>query len=391
MPVFKAYLKVIRKNAGLLLMYLGIVLALAVMMNQFNAQRPQLGFSETQVPMAFFNDDSQADSTIVQGLRDYLQEHAKMVDVSDDPEAIRDALFFAEIAYVIRVPAGFADGFGQDETVRIERLSAPDSSASAYMDMRVNQYLNTARLFRIGMPTASDGTIVQLARENLRISTPVELESDVIRAGSYDNIVLFYNYLAYALLAMLILGITTCMLTFGNLDLKRRNLSSPLSIRSLNLQLIAGGLVFGLFSWGSLVLLSLALYGRDMLTQTGLFLVMNAFVYMLVGLSLSFLVGHLLKSRNAQAAVSNVLTLGMSFISGVFVPQDILGKTVLAIARFTPSYWFVKANVAIGSQVTLNGQTFQDVLFSVLIQMLFAIGLLCVSWIVILNRRQKAS
>lgn len=128
-----------------------------------------------------------------------------------------------------------------------------------------------------------------------------------------------------------------------------------------------------------------------MLTQTGLFLVMNAFVYMLVGLSLSFLVGHLLKSRNAQAAVSNVLTLGMSFISGVFVPQDILGKTVLAIARFTPSYWFVKANVAIGSQVTLNGQTFQDVLFSVLIQMLFAIGLLCVSWIVILNRRQKAS
>jgi ABC-2 type transport system permease protein len=60
----------------------------------------------------------------------------------------------------------------------------------------------------------------------------------------------------------------------------------------------------------------------------------------------------------------NVLTLGMSFISGVFVPQAILGKTVLTIAQFTPVFWFVKANIAIESQIDFSGQALQDILFA---------------------------
>lgn len=391
MQVFKAYVKIIRKNAGQLLMYLGIVIALAIMMNQFNAQKSQPGFSETEVSLAFFNQDSKAASDIVSGLKDYLQKHANLVEVADDPEKIRDALFFGKIAYVIRIPAGFSESFGNTDPVRIEQLSAPDSTTSAYMDMLVNKYLNTDRLFRQGLPKASEGEIVRLTQENLDVGTVVEMKSAESRVGSYDNVVYFYNYLAYALLAILILGITTCMLTFSNLDLKRRNLCSPMTLRSMNMQMIAGGLLFSLFSWGMLVAVSLVIYGKAMLTQTGFYLILNSFAFMLVGLSLSYLVGNMLKSRNAQAAVSNVLTLGMSFISGVFVPQAILGKTVLSIARFTPSYWFVKANIDIGSQVNFIGQTMRAIFFSMLVQLLFAAGLLAISWIVILNKRQKAS
>ena len=391
MQVFKAYVKSSAKNAGLLLMYLGIVIGLAIMMNSFNAQRTQPGFSETEVPLAFFNQDSKAASDIVDGLKNYLQTHAKLIDVADDPEKIRDALFFGKIAYVIRIPAGFSESFGNNGPVRIEQLSAPDSTTSAYMNMLVNKYLNTARLYRQGLPTVSEAEIVRLTQANLDISAPVEMKSAESKVGSYDNVVYFYNYLAYALLAMLILGVSTCMLTFNSLNLKRRNLCSPMTLRSMNLQMIAGGLLFSLFSWGALVVVSLAIYGRAMLTQAGFYLILNSFVFMLVGLSLSYLVGNLLKSRNAQAAVANVLTLGMSFISGVFVPQAILGKTVLAIARFTPSFWFVKANIDIGSQVNFSGQNMSGIWLSMLRQLLFAAGLLAVSLIVIRSRRQKAN
>ena len=391
MQVFKAYVKIIRKNAGQLLIYVGIVIVLAVMMNQFNAQKPQTGFTDTKIQLAFFNDDSQAETGVADGLKEYLQKYANFVDVADDPDKIRDALFFGEISYAIRIPAGFADSFASDGQLRISQQSAPDSTTSAYMNMLVNKYLNTARLYRQGLPTASAEEITSLTLANLKQEIPVDMAATESRVGSYANVVYFYNYLAYALLAMLFLGITTCMLTFSNLDLKRRNLCSPLTLRSLNLQMIAGGLLFSLFSWGSLIAVSFAIYGRTLLTEAGLFLILNSFVYMLAGLGLSYLVGNLLKSRNAQAAVANVLVLGMSFISGVFVPQAILGKAVLSIARFTPAYWFVKANIAIGAQSDFSGRGMQDIYVSMLVQMIFLAGFLAAAWLVMLRKRQRAN
>lgn len=391
MQVFNAYVKIIRKNAGQLLMYVGIVLVLAIMMNSFNAQRPQTGFTDAKIRLAFFNEDRDANAGIAGGLKDYLQKYAIFVDVTDHPDKIRDALFFGEISYAIRIPSGFADQFAHESPLQIEQQSAPDSTTSTYMDMLINKYLNTARLYRQGLPAASDEAVVSLTLANLKQEIPVEMAAAETRVGSYANVVYFYNYLAYALLAMLILGITTCMMTFSNLDLKRRNLCSPMTLRSINLQMIAGGLLFSLFCWGTLVVVSVAIYGRTLLTQAGFFLILNSLVYMLAGLSLSFLVGNLLKSRNAQAAVANVLTLGMSFISGVFVPQAILGKTVLTVAQFTPAFWFVKANIDIGALSDFSGPGLQKIWLSMLAQMGFAVGMLAVAWVVIQRKRQEAA
>ncbi len=389
MQVFKAYLQIIRKNSGQLIMYLGIVVGLAIMMSVFNAQGTDTGFTATRVSLAYFNNDTTADSGIAGGLKAYLEKIADIKAVKDEPEAITDAMFFGKISYVVRVPSGFAESFNRDGNGQIETQAAPDSTTSIYMDMLINKYLNTARLYRQGLPAASESEIVRLTAANLAISTPVELKTEQVRKGSYDNIVYYYNYLAYALLSILILGVSTCMMTFNNIDLKRRNLCSPMTQRSMNLQLIAGNLVFSLFSWFILVLVSFILYTRAMFTPTGLLLGLNSLVFMMVGLSMSFLIGHTLRSRNAQAAVANVLTLGTSFISGVFVPQAFLGKTVLAIARFTPTYWFVKANIAIGSLTNFSLHNQSEIFMAIMVQMFIAIVLLLISFIIIRKKRQS--
>ena len=389
MQVFKAYLQIIRKNAGQLLMYLGIVTGLAIMMTVFNAQSPATGFAATKIDLAFFNNDTASNSAIVAGLATYLSEIADIKDVADDPEAITDAMFFGKISYVIRVPKGFGESFSHNGDLRLVTQAAPDSSASVFMGMLVNKYLNTVKLYRQGLPAADEAEIVRLTLANLAVSTPVEIKTAQVRQGSYDNIVYYFNYLAYALLSILILGVSTCMMTFNNIDLKRRNLCSPMTQRSLNLQLIAGNLVFSLFSWFVLVVVSLLLYRSAMFTPAGLMLVLNSLVFMMVGLSMSFLIGHTLRSRNAQAAVSNVLTLGTSFISGVFVPQAFLGNTVIMIARFTPTYWFVKANMVIGSLTSYKLEDQSDVFLAMLVQLLFAMILLLISFVVIRKKRQS--
>lgn len=392
MPVFKAYLQIIRKNAPLLLMYLFIIAGLAVLMTTLNAQSPQTGFTGAKVRIAVFYDEAAAENPLLQGLGDHLARTSALVKVADDPQQIRDALFFGEVSYVLRVPSGFTGQLAGNDpaaTIQLERLAAPDSTTALYMDMLINQYWNTVRLYRMGLPEAADEQIAQLALANLSISTPVELASQSSFRGSYENVVYFYNYLAYALLSILILGVSTCMITFNGLDLKRRNLCSPVSLRSQNLQILAGNLTFSIGSWLVMILVSLVLYREAMLTWTGFWLALNAFAFMLVGLCLSFLIGHALKSRNAQAAIANVLTLGTSFIAGVFVPQELLGRSVLAIARFTPTYWFVHANVAIGSLDSFDWMSLGDIRLAILIQLGFA-GIFLAMAVVLVYRRRQA-
>jgi len=394
MPVFKAYIQIIRKNAPLLLMYLGIVVGLAVMMTIFNAQSPQTGFSGSQVRTAIFNDDEKAGSALVAGLADYLAQTAEIIDLADDPQKIRDALFFGEVSYILRVPDGFSELLhlkGPAAVAKLERMAAPDSTTALYMDMLVNKYLSTVRLYQAGLPEATDNEIARLALANLAISTPVELSGQTSFPGSYENIVYYFNYLAYALLSILILGVSTCMITFNGLDLKRRNLCSPVSIRSLNLQILAGNLTFSFGSWLVMILVSLILYRGAMLTGTGFWLALNSFAFMLVGLCLSLLIGYTLKSRNAQAAVANVLTLGTSFIAGVFVPQELLGHSVLQIARFTPTYWFVRANVAIGGLDTFDWSSLGDIRLAILIQLGFAGIFLAAATVLVYRKRQAAA
>ena len=44
------------------------------------------------------------------------------------------------------------------------------------------------------------------------------------------------------------------------------------------------------------------------------------------------------------SVIRNLLGLGMAFLGGVFVPQNMLSDEVLAVARFLPTYWYVRAN-----------------------------------------------
>ncbi|MCD8499218.1 MAG: ABC transporter permease [Clostridiales bacterium] len=394
MPVFKAYLQIIRKNAPLLLMYLGIIAGLAVLMTTLNAQSPQTGFAGAKVRIAVISDETTAENPLLQGLSEHLARTSTLVKVTDDPQQIRDALFFGEVSYVLRIPSGLAGhlaGSDPAAAIQLERQAAPDSTTALYMDMLVNKYWNTVRLYRMGLPEASDEEIARLALANLSISTPVELASQTTFRGSYENAVYFYNYLAYALLSILILGVSTCMITFNGLDLKRRNLCSPVSRRSQNLQILAGNLTFSIGSWLVMILVSLILYRGAMLTWTGFWLALNAFAFMLVGLCLSFLIGYALKSRNAQAAVANVLTLGTSFIAGVFVPQEFLGRSFLAIARLTPTYWFVRANVAIGSLDSFDWMSLGDIRLAILIQLAFAGAFLAIATLLVYRKRQAAA
>ncbi len=112
----------------------------------------------------------------------------------------------------------------------------------------------------------------------------------------------------------------------------------------------------------------------------------RVFRFNLTELSLSFLATLIIKNKNAQSGVSNVLSLGLCFISGVFVPQSLLSSGVLTIASFMPTYWFIKANNEIGLLTNFTIENLSSILTAMLIQIGFAVALVSIALVIIKKR-----
>jgi ABC-2 type transport system permease protein len=76
------------------------------------------------------------------------------------------------------------------------------------------------------------------------------------------------------------------------------------------------------------------------------------------------------------------VALGFCFISGVFVPQQFLGSSVLEIASFTPSYWFVKANNQIAELTQFDFAYVEPIVSGMLIQVGFALAFFTVALVI---------
>ncbi|HHY12951.1 MAG TPA: hypothetical protein GX529_10030 [Firmicutes bacterium] len=85
--------------------------------------------------------------------------------------------------------------------------------------------------------------------------------------------------------------------------------------------------------------------------------------------------------RNFATASTGLLMIdwGMSFLGGVFVPQSIMSKPVLAVAKFLPSYWFIQANDAIGELSVFTGESLRPIFGSIFIQLGFAVAIFSVT------------
>ena len=385
MQVYKAFFKVIKKNRGLLLIYLVVFMVLALLLTNTYNPPQDTDFSKVKVNIAFINDDN--DSLLVAGLKIYLSENANLVDLPDEPQKLQDALFFRQVEYILRVPDGFTEAMLSGREVQLEKTIVPDSTSNVYMDLLINKYLNTAQTYITYMPGLSQAELTQYLDKDLAEQSQVTMISNGSHSANAEKSGYYFNYLSYSMFAILILGVCSVMLVFNNTDLKRRNLCSPIRSANMNFQMILGNLSFAILTWLVLISASFVMYGSFMFTANGLLLLLNSFVFTLAALSISYLIANLVKSRGAMSAVANVFALGTSFISGVFVPQELLGANVLTIASFTPTYWYIKANNEIAAAVSFNANNLQSIFTSMVLVLAFGVAVLGVTLVLIKQRR----
>ncbi len=385
MTIFKTYFKIIKKQSLSLSIYIVVFLSLSIAFTYIGNSNNADTFTQSKTRVAFINEGEP--SVLIQGLKDYLRGHSTYVDIENKTDKLQDALFFRDAEYILKIPVDFTKNFMAGKSVTVDKTVVSGSVSSIYTDILINKYLKTARLYVSNSKELSQEELVGQIKKDLELETEVILKPSGQKTSRTSSIVYFYNYMPYIIINILILGVSSVMLVFNDIRLKRRNLCSPVSNISVNLQILLGNIVFALSCWALLVILSLLLYRQDMFNLNSIYFFINSLVLTITILSISFLIGILIKSRNAQSGISNVVSLGMCFLTGVFVPQEMLSENVLAIAKFLPTYWYIRANKAIGALTNFNMENVGPIVSYMLIELGFAVALISIT--LVLSKRKQ--
>jgi ABC-2 type transport system permease protein len=118
---------------------------------------------------------------------------------------------------------------------------------------------------------------------------------------------------------------------------------------------------------------------------------LNAAVFAIAVLSISYLVGITVKSMKAINAIATAFSICLGFISGIFVQQEYLGAAILRAASFTPVYWYVKANDAIVGLSSFEWSAISKIIGYMAIQLGFAAAIISIALVVSKRKTQKAS
>jgi ABC-2 type transport system permease protein len=389
MQVFKACFKVIRKNLPSMMIYFMVFLFLMLLLTLFYKAPADDLFHPVRPRIAVFNED--AGDPFSDGLQDWLGSTARVIVITDEQEKIQDALFYRDISYILRIPAGFGNNVlsGQTDNLFLDRTLIPDSWEGITMDLLVERYVNLSALFAGTLADLSVADLNTAVQESLAQEATLQLQ--VTETRPFNRTSYYFTYMAYAMMAVMILGITSVLLVFNQADLRSRNLAAPVNLFRFNGQLVLGLLLFAIAAWLVMFLVSLAMDGYQLQAPKLLLFGANALAFTLACLSIAFLISQFIRSRDVQQSIANVLALGTSFISGVFVPQEMLGDTVQTLASFTPTYWYILAINEIDTLPDFSSLSLQPTIRYMLIQLGFAIALLAVAMAVIRQKRQTRS
>ena len=375
MTVYKYFIKIALKNKGVILSYTLVFLIIA-MINGSNAMEKEGLFTETKVDIGIIDNSN---SELSKGLKDYLTEKNNIVNTKLDEDYIKEQIFLEIADAVIIIPEDFD-----------ERVINREKSIEIYKDdrkvqsMQIQNQIN--KFITFANATYEDGNF-HLEDVNLALKEKARVKligsNSQIRSYSADKwFKFYYNFTAYILVALYISVMGLVMKDFTDTNIEHRSRISSKKFLKINMEMYLGQLTVAaiitlIFILGSIILKGK--YIREI--NFGKYLI-NTVVFSFSILCLTFLTNNITDNKFIINGISTVISLGTSFISGVMVPQQFLGENVLRIAKFFPTYYFVKVN-----EMTVN--SFLEIRYEIFMQLLFAIAFLLMG-LYFSKLRQKA-
>ena len=382
MTIFKGYMKILKNNIGLIMIYLVIFFSVAMALQAAARKEHLEDFQKTSINVAIADQD---DSILSHALTDYLKTIHNVSEISSDPAVMQEELYYRNAEYIIQIPENFYETcLVQGNPISVTKV--PGSYTSFYVDQQINAWLNNVRTYiasGFSREEAAKAALVQSAAE-------VFIYQDKSTTAETPGYTYYFRYVPYLFLAVLCYSMGYILLAFQKEDIQKRMQASSVSVHRQNLEGLLAMFTIGTALWLIAIIGSLIIYQQKLLFS-GVFVyyLLNTFLIMLVSLSLSYLLGLFVKNSNMLSGISNIVSLGMCFLSGVFVPMSIMNKKVLKIAQFLPVYWYENFNETLSQYHIISGDIAVEIWKSMGIQVIFILTILSMILAVSKHKRQK--
>lgn len=361
MTVYKYFVKIALKNKGVILSYTIIFFILSILNGGGSAQR-ETSFMETKLNIGIVDNSNSELSKI---LVDYLGKRNNIIDTKSDEKYIKEQVFLQISDAVIVIPEDFEeDVINREKTIEVFR---DDRNIGAYqIQNQINKFISFANA------TYEDG---KFDLSNVSTALDEGVKVNIIKSDNNINqkvntwFKIYFNFTSYIIMALYISVIGFVMTDFINKDVENRRKISSIGFLKFNREMYLGQLTIACFLTLTFILGSVVLKGKYIAEVDFLKYVINTIVFSFSALCLVFLINNITNNKFIISGISTVLSLGVSFISGVMVPQQFLGEKVLTLAKFFPTYYFVKIN-------EMDISSILDVKYEIFMQLLFAIAFL---------------
>ena len=298
-------------------------------------------YESTQLKICIVNEDNTPAS---EALVDYIGKIHKIVDIETDKDTILDALYYGRVNYVLTIKEGYAEKLANGEKDNLfSNNTVPGVYATELIDSQLDNYVNVVSSYITGGNSLDDAVSkagTALSQEvSVTINTFSTFEGDGYSVGSYY----FMQYLPYIFISIMVSAFCPVLLVMNKKEIRNRTNCSAITNSKQTFQTMLGLGILCLSVWLVFMIGHGILYSFDV-NEKIMLAVLNSFVFLLISAGLTLFLSVLITSRNAVDIIANTIGLGMSFLCGIFVPQNLLGDGVLSAARFLPAYWYVKAN-----------------------------------------------
>ena len=380
MTVFKCYMKILRQNIGLVIMYLAIFFSVAMVM-QFAAGKSEDSlFESASIDLGVVNEDGGA---LSQGLIDYLSGIHNVVLMEKDPEALQENLFYRNVEYIIQIPADFYETcMVNGESLKVTKV--PGSYSSFYVDQQITSYLNTIQTY-LAAGFSQEEAIQAVKNESHEPVTKLTFDSGTGEASPFTY---YFRYIPYLFLGALCYTMGYILMAFKKGDIQKRMEASAISVRRQSMEgLLAMGIIGAALWLMGMIGVTVMYQGTFWQSDLCIYYVLNTLTMLVVALSLSYLIGIFITNSNVLSGVANLVSLAMCFLCGVFVPMDVMDKSVLKFAQFLPVYWYEQVNDILSRHHALSPDLLGKVRMGMGIQLLFAAAFICL--ILVVSRYRK--
>ncbi len=359
MRVYKALMKLYRRSYAIIIPIV-IYLVISVVLSYVNSGEQPKNLNGKNYRVAIVNEDG---SKLSKAVEEYIKSEYKIDKEITTIKSIKNALFFARIDNGIVIPKDFSNDY------KIEEYNYTSFASSFLIGKSINSYINIYLSFRKTMDEDE-----AISKTNETLNKNVETISNISNKkanilNSFRWFIVMFSYVSIISLFNSLNAVND----FNDSQIKSRILSSNITSKDFQKQVLASMVTVGFVLYLILVVLSILLYGTEIsFSKNGIMMLSRLLLHLMTITSMTYLLNSIALNQRILSMIANFLAISFAFLGGVFIPVRYVAKNMLMFSKLTPTYWFSTGIDSILATGAFSEQVMKGIYIEVLMIIAFS-------------------